>query len=268
MNDGRGRVNGRIEGWRAPTSREIDDDPDMWEAALDALDDQQMDALLGGSVLVEELAPVAEVMRRLRQSAIDEPLPPMGATLRALLDEPPARRARHAPGPSRHAVVKAAAVAAAVAVLAAGAAENRLPAGIQDVVSSSANLVGISVPRAEDRHAGGLGTERLDVGVDDPRGDERAPDHEGASPGGARTPTRGTTGDRDPSTRPVPNKGGGTPEGSRSETTRPTEKATRGEKASPTGQANGTGVAGSHGKGSTTSSPRGQTDGTGTAKAG
>lgn len=262
MNDGRGRVNGRIEGLNVPTSGRVEGDHDVWAAMLDALDEQQMDALLGGSVIVEELAPIAEVVRRLRQSADSEPVPPMSATLRALLDEPQVGVGRHARGSSRHVFLKAAAAAVAVALLAAGAAENRLPAGIQDVVSSSAELVGISVPRSEDRHAEGLGTERPDVGVPDPRDDDSSPDHEGATPGGAETPTPGTPGDSGPSTEPAPNEGSGTTERPTSEKVRSTEKA------SPKGQANGTGVAGSHGNGSTKSSPKGQANGTGNTKAG
>lgn len=254
MNDGRGRVEGRHEGLDVPTAGRVEGDHDVWAAMLDALDEQQMDALLGGSALVEDLAPLAEVVQRLRQSADSEPVPPMSATLRALLDEkPPVGVARYVPGSSRHAALKAVAAAVAVALLAAGAAENRLPAGIQDVVSSSADLVGISVPRSEHRHAEGLGTKRRD---------DSAPDHQGATPDGAETSTPGTPGDGDPSTQPAPNEGGGT-------TKRPTsEKVRSTEKANPTGQANGTGVAGSHGNGSTRSSPKGQANGTGTTEAG
>ncbi len=182
------------------------DDSYKWMALLTTLDDDQLEALLQGATPVEELAPVAEVVQRLRRSVDAEPVPPMSDVLLAQLSAAPVvplatRRATKA------SLVKAAAaaVAAVLAVGGAGAAQNRLPSGLQDVVSSTADLVGIDVPSSAERgsHAdddddGGQPVDTAGTG----NGGE--PGYEGTTPGGATPADPGTPGDKEPATPATP----------------------------------------------------------------
>jgi hypothetical protein len=186
------------------------DDPE-WMAMFSTLDDHEVDGLLAGLPPDDaDLAPLAEVAAMLRRSAAEERVPTMSATLRAQLAGPPvvALAARRA---SRSALIKAgAAAAAAVAVvtLGVGATQNRLPAGLQDVLSSTANLVGIHVPTADERpsHSNG-GSEPSDHA---PEADD--PGHEGTTPGGATPADPGTPGDKEPATPATPpEQSNGTP---------------------------------------------------------
>lgn len=60
--------------------------------ALAALDEHEVDALLGGAVPAgSDLGAVAEVARSLRLAAAQEQVPPIGAGLRAQLDAAPVR---------------------------------------------------------------------------------------------------------------------------------------------------------------------------------
>ena len=118
-----------------------------------ALDDREVDDLLAGVPTADaDLAPMTELVAALRRSVIVAPAPRMSAALRAQLTASPitAISARRA---GRSSMFKAAAVAAAVAVVAlgVGASQNRLPTLVQDVVSSTADLVGIQVPTVAER---------------------------------------------------------------------------------------------------------------------
>ncbi|MGQ0433245.1 MAG: hypothetical protein ACT452_12650 [Microthrixaceae bacterium] len=247
-------------------------DQDQWVVAmLDELDDEQMDALLEGSTAVQGLEPVAAVMRRLRASAAAEPVPPMSAALRALLDEPPAR-VRHLSAVARGSLARAAVAAsvAAVALLGAGAAQNRLPTEFQDIVSSAAELVGIDVPRSQERDSADSGGNHRDADgptVDpsgaaghDGSGGGDGPGDDGSTPGAATGADPGSPGDQEPATPPDGSKGRGATGQPAPENGRATDPVR------PIGPANGDGVAGSNGNGSTNSNPAGQANGTGNAK--
>jgi hypothetical protein len=213
------RRRGRRLGRSAHTSRVAGDDHDQWMETFEALDDDQVDALLAGRAPVDGiLVPVARVVQALRHLAASEPVPPMSASLRAQIASPIVtpigiRRA------ARSAFVKAAAVAALLALVGVGAAQNRLPSGIQDVVSSTADLVGVDVPRSEERHADGEGLGTGDPQGDadstpagDARGNDGSPGHDGVTPGGAVPADPGTPADHEPATPAVPptsSSGGG-----------------------------------------------------------
>jgi hypothetical protein len=201
------------------------DDGQEWMTMIEMLDEHEVDALLGGTAPAEELAPVAAVVTRLRERAAAEPAPPMSAALRAQLYAPPVV-SLHAHRATRFAFARAA-VAAAVAALAlvgVGAAQNRLPSSVQDVVSSTAELVGIDVPRSDERHAtddgsddgsddgtsevpsteGTDGTDGTEVPGGTERQDQGDPGHEGTTPGGATPADPGTPGDKQPATPATP----------------------------------------------------------------
>lgn len=199
----------------AHTPHGMPDDGNEWMAMIEMLDEREVDALLGGTAPAEELAPIAAVVTQLRARAAAEPAPPMSPELRAQLYAP-AVVSLHAHRAARFALVRAA-VAAAVAALAlvgVGAAQNRLPSGIQDVVSSTADLVGIDVSRSDERHAtddesddgtsdevpSTEGTEAPGTTGHDP-GD---PGYEGTTPGGATPADPGTPGDKEPATPATP----------------------------------------------------------------
>lgn len=262
MSDDRWRGSHPAHGLDPQASGTVGDERDEWVVVmLEALDDQQMAAVLDGSGAVDGLDAVVEVLRRLRASAAAEPVPPMSAALRALLDEQTV-----VPRPvrtiARGALVRAAiaATVAAVALLGAGAAQGRLPSGIQDVVSSTAELVGIDVPRSEDRGTSGSGTE--DRGADAPGAEERDPagpaasnpGNDGSAPGDPDRADPGTPGDHQPATPPEGSNGGGA------------NDKPRAKESAPNGATNGTGVAGSNGNGAAQSNPTGQGNGTGTSK--
>lgn len=272
MNDDRSRLSHQAHGADADAPEMLRDDQDDWVVAmLDALDDEQMDALLEGSNAVQGFEPVADVMRRLRASAAAEPVPPMSAALRALLDEPPAR-VRHLSAAARGALVRAAVAAtvAAVALLGAGAAQNRLPTEFQDIVSSAAELVGIDVPRSQERdstHSGGNHRD-ADGSTVDPRGAAGpdgssggdGPGHDGSTPGAETGADPGLPGDHEPATPADGSKGQGATDQPASENGRASDPVR------PIGSANGDGVVGSNGNGSANSNPAGQANGTGNAK--
>ena len=191
-------------GRSAHTPGDAEHDHTGWMAMFSALDDHEVAGLLAGLRPAEaELAPLADLVALLRRSAEAEPVPTMSAPLRAQLAGPPvvvlaARRA------GRSALAKAGAVAAAATVvvtLGVGASQNRLPAGLQDVLSSTANFVGIHVPKAGERQSRSSGDGQPDTapGANDPN-----PGHEGTTPGGATPADPGTPGDKEPATPATP----------------------------------------------------------------
>jgi hypothetical protein len=170
------------------------------------LDEDRADALLGGpsSMPPVGLAGLVEVVEALRMRRAAEPVPPMAPALRAQV----AARAGvplNARRSARRALVLAAAAAAVVA-FGVGAAQNRLPAGIQDVVSSTVEHVGVHVHTSDER---GQGHEHRSDVADTHAQDGVAPTpgHEGTTPGGA-TPAV-PNGPGEPATPAVPAEGNG-----------------------------------------------------------
>ena len=197
------------------------------------LDDHEVDALLAGTPVADgDLAPIADVVRALRGLAEREPVPPMSDALRAQLAAAPVvpigiNRAM------RTSFVKAsaaAAVAAAVALMGVGAAQNRLPSSVQDIVSSTADLVGVNVPRADQRHA-------HSSSVGNGNGNDGIPGYDGQTPGGATPADPGTPGDKTPATPATPPAGSN---GGRPADKGPGTEHSPATTATPKGQVNGT----------------------------
>lgn len=198
--DPREHDHGAHNPWAAP------DDDLPWMAHLSALSDRDVDELLAGRVPdgAEELAPLAHIAGSLRARAAAEPVPPMSAELRSQLAAPvrpleawQRRRARVA--------AVAAAGALAAASVGAAAAENALPRPIQDAVSSAADLVGVEVPRAAERHSDAPSTQTPGGAVPaDPAG-PGAP----AEPASPATPATPPATGADPG---ATHRGGGPPE--------------------------------------------------------
>lgn len=236
----------------AHTHRGMADDGSEWMTMIEMLDEREVDALLGGTAPAAELAPVAAVVTQLRERAAAEPAPPMSAALRAQLYSPPVV-SLHAHRAARFALVRAA-VAAAVAVLAlvgVGAAQNRLPSGVQDVVSSTADLVGIDVPRSDERHATDddsddgtsdevPSTEGTEVPGSTEQQNQGDPGYDGTTPGGATPADPGTPGDKEPATPATPpsNPGGNGNNGNNGAGVNNNAD----NNAGTTGQSNGTGT--------------------------
>lgn len=179
------------------------DDDTRWMAKLSTLDDHEVEALFAGTPLGDrDLAPVAEVARALRRLADREPIPQMSEALRAQIASPPIvpigiHRA------TRTALMKAAVAAGVVALVGVGAAQNRLPAGVQNVVSSTVDLVGFDVPRSEERHVAGVGSGQGDnEGTDN--ANDGTPGYDGVTPGGADRADPGVPGDHEPATPATP----------------------------------------------------------------
>ncbi len=120
------------------------------------LDEDVVDALLAGDPTSDtDLAPISELAAALRRSRAAEPAPTMSPALRAQLSPRPVSVPLVARRAGRGALTRAGAVAAAASVvvvgLGVGASQNRLPTALQDVVSSTAELVGIDVPTTQER---------------------------------------------------------------------------------------------------------------------
>jgi len=224
-------------GDRAHTSTRHADDGTKWMDTVADLDDAGTDALLRGEASDAELTPLAHVVRRLRESVAAEALPPMSAALRAQI-EAPLVVPLHARRVARRSLARAAvaAVAAAVALVGAGAAQNRLPSGLQDVVSSAVEIVGIEVPRSADRLT--EDDDEVDGGSSDAPANDGEPGYEGTTPGGADPADPGTPGDKEPAVPATPPEGNG-----QSDPPGPPDSVP-GNGVSPSGQENGGGSAG------------------------
>lgn len=161
------------------------DDEPGWMDTFTDLDEDIADAVLDGRPAASSasLADLVDVVGALRRRRAAEPVPPMAPTLRAQIDggQVVALAARRG---VRRALILAAAAAAAVVAFGIGAAQNRLPAGIQDVVSTTAERVGVHVGTSEERgqghqHRSDVADTHAQDGVD------RAPGYDGTTPGGA-----------------------------------------------------------------------------------
>jgi hypothetical protein len=176
-------------------------DDAQWMARFTSLPDHDVDALLEGEVPVglDDLAPVAEVAGALRRRAAQEVAPPMGEALRAQLaagNVVPLDGARLV----RRPLIGAAAAAAVVLLaLVAGASQEVLPDGVQRVVASVAEQVGIDLPSPADDEVDGTPTGAT----------SEAPP--ATTPGGATPADPGTPGDGEPATPATPpsDKGNG-----------------------------------------------------------
>lgn len=220
----------------AHTSTRVADDGTKWMDTIADLDDEGTDALLRGEASSPGLTPLAHVVRRLRESVATETLPPMSAQLRAQIDAPLVV-ALHARRLAGRTLVRAAlaAAAAVVALVGAGATQNRLPGGLQDVVSSAAEIVGLDVPRSVERHADDdHDPVEVEGEVDstDAPGHDGEPGYEGTTPGGATPADPGTPGDHEPAVPATPPEGHGQSDPPGPPATLPDNNA------SPTGQEN------------------------------
>lgn len=171
------------------------------------LDDREIDGLLSGQPTANpELAPLVEVVATLRRS-VGDIVPTMSASLRAQLRATPVVpiTARQA---GRSALYKAGAVAAAalaVVGLGVGASQNRLPSGLQDVLSSTADIIGIHVPAASERGHGGSDADDAGKSGSSNGNDDGVPGGGNDNTNGGATPADpGTPGDKAPATPATP----------------------------------------------------------------
>jgi hypothetical protein len=174
------------------------------------LDDDEVEALLDGRALTDDttLGDLSSVAHRLRTSAQREPVPPMSAALRAQVEQRSVvanRPAWAAHRSLRRGLAAAAAAAAILALVGVGAEQNRLPADVQDIVSSVADALGVEVPRADERPSQsdeeGPSSDGTS-GSDDTGGDHGR--QGGTTPGGATPADPGTSGDKEPATPATP----------------------------------------------------------------
>jgi hypothetical protein len=212
-------VSGGPEGASGPASTPdpANDDDSEWMTMFSTLDDREIEGLLSGQPTANpELAPLVELVATLRRS-VGEVVPTMSASLRAQLRATPVVPIT-AGQAGRSALYKAGAVAAAAAVIASlgvGASQNRLPSGLQDVLSSTANILGIDVPAASER--GDHGSQDDDAGKSGSSqgNDDGVPGGGNDNTSGGATPADpGTPGDNAPATPATPpEQSNGTPGG-------------------------------------------------------
>jgi hypothetical protein len=203
-------------------------DFDQWMTRFAELDEAAVEDLLRGDTPVgcDDLAPVAQLTTAVRQRATAVS-PTMGPALRAQIQQPrPVVPPRHVGSRRR---LQAAVAAVTLAVVGVAAAQNALPAAAQRFVAAAADLVGLDVPRPDERVPDPSSpatdasstdptdptdptgpTERPDgratngddpAGRDTPAGTDRPPEE---TPGGATPADPGTPGDREPATPAVP----------------------------------------------------------------
>ena len=198
-----------------------DDDHDEWMAIFHSLPDREIDDLLAGRPTSSEAAAsLAELVEVLRADARRAGAPAMSAALRGQVAgpsvaRPPRRRRRALVGSVVGLVLGASAVGAA-------AAQNALPGPLQDAASSAGSVIGIELPRTEERDSDG------DDGPDAPgsegtageRGSGSGTSQDDPGPAGHEPPTApqgppdttpaatpadpGTPGDREPATPATP----------------------------------------------------------------
>lgn len=182
-------------------------DREQWMTTFSALEDDEVDALFDGQVPdgAAGLDDLVAVVRRLRASAASEPVPPMSPALRAQILETDALPRLHGARVRRsvRTGLLVAAAAAAVALIGVGAEQNRLPADVQDAVSSAAGLVGIDVPDTADRTADDGATDAVRDAEGD--GDQaESTGEDGTTPGGATPADPGEPGDKEPAIPATP----------------------------------------------------------------
>jgi hypothetical protein len=174
-------------------------------AALMQLEDHEIDALLAGEPSADpELAPISDLARALRTRAAWEPLPPLGRPLRDQLAAGPGGGAPRRGAQRSLLAAAAAVVVTGLAAVTVGAAQNRLPADLQDVVASTAELVGLDVPTSEERSAATPEDERRDDAGAVHGQDEEAPGDPPTQGGGDSSGDRTTPGGAMPADPGVP----------------------------------------------------------------
>jgi hypothetical protein len=152
-----------------PERRAVDDTDQMDHIEL--LSDADLAQLVSGEVPPgrDDLVALSTALGALRARADAHPTPEMSPGLRIRLAEADTdvtargRAGRLAVAPAaapvsrqprwRGAVGASAAALVLVAGVGVGAAQNALPTVVQDAIAASANLVGIDLPRSQDRHA-------------------------------------------------------------------------------------------------------------------
>lgn len=145
-----------------------DDDDDEWMATFRSLPDHEIDDLLAGRVPSSEAAAsLAELVEVLRADARRADAPPMSAALRRQVAgpgpvvRPVPRRRRALVGGVLGVVLGASAVGVA-------AAQNVLPGPLQDAASSAGGVIGVDLPRADERDADDDDHAPETPGADDP----------------------------------------------------------------------------------------------------
>ena len=162
------------------------DDDDKWMALLHALPDAEIDALFAGQPSASTPGELSELIDALRRAAVLQPAPVMSEALRLQVNRGvprpvAARRRRLLAGALGSLLLGGTAIGVA-------GAQELLPAPVQDAASSAADMLGIDLPRASERHAdpdrgaGGQDDQR-DVRDDDPSGTDAPGGADPANPG-------------------------------------------------------------------------------------
>jgi hypothetical protein len=156
-------------------------------------EDDVEDLLSGGAPTSPSAAALADVVAVLRADATRRGAPPMSAELRAQI-----ATVRPTAAPSRRRRVVAGGVLGIVfgtSVLGVAGAQNALPAVLQDAASSAADVVGIDLPRASERHQGDDDGEGEGTSTN---GSDPSPQGEGSEGTGANGPKETTPGGANP----------------------------------------------------------------------
>jgi hypothetical protein len=179
---------------------------DEWMARFAELDDAAVDDLLRGETPIghDDLAPIAEIAAAVRQRATARG-PEIGPALRSQIQARPHVPPRYA-ATARRRLRLVTAAAAALMIVGVAATQNALPAAAQRFVSDAADLVGLDVPRPDERR----GQAPEDTGEPSESTDPTDASEPPVTTGGAPS---GTPGDGPSSTGGPPEEtpGGATP---------------------------------------------------------
>lgn len=161
------------------------DDDDEWMAVLPSLPDAEIDALFAGQPCASTHGGLSEFIDALRSAAVHLPAPVMSEALRLQVNRGvprpvAARRRRLLAGALGSLLLGGTAIGVA-------GAQELLPAPVQDAASSAADMLGIDLPRASERHA----DPDRGVGGQDDQGDGTSGTDD---PGGAKPATSGPPG--------------------------------------------------------------------------
>jgi hypothetical protein len=180
-------------------------------------EDDVEDLLAGGAPASPSAVALADVVAVLRADSARRGAPPMSAELRAQITA-----VRPTAAPSRRRRMVAGGVLGIVfgtSALGVAGAQNALPAVLQDAASSAADVVGIDLPRAAERHQDEGDGEGTSTDGSDPATQGEGSEGTGAkgpketTPGGANPADPGTPGDKEPADPADPATGNGTDNG-------------------------------------------------------
>jgi hypothetical protein len=212
-------------GWSRRIPPVQQDDDDEWMVIFRTLPDMDIEDLLAGRETASPAAAaLTDVISTLRSAAHRHGAPAMSEPLRRQIARPrivpSATRGSAPPRPRRRRLVLGGLVGLAFGAVGVGlaGAQNVLPEPLQDAASSAASVVGIDLPRADDRDGATRGdpSDPQETRGDDEHGTPpegtpgQGPDGStpkgppDSTPGGAVPADPGTPGDQRPATPAIP----------------------------------------------------------------